>query len=350
MFRKKGFLVSVIMMLSLAFITACGGNPAPAGPNTGGTPPATGGNTGEEQAATDFPKQNITILVHTSAGGPTDLMAREIAKAAGPILGQNIIVENKPGGSGATQMAALSTAKPDGYTLATLTPSQIGAWNGNLKGQFSLNSFTYVQGVQVDPYIMVVHADSPYQTLQDLLDDMKANPGKITVGGYGAIGSGHNIAFNLLAESAGVDAAWTAYESTGDAVTALLGKHIVAANSNPGQVSQYVKAGQLRVLAVMSEERLASMPDVPTYKEAGYDVDTSWAQFRGLFAPAGVPENVLNVLNDAFAQAMETEEFKTYMENAEMEDGNMNNEQFTQYVEKQDKLSIEWMEKLGVTQ
>ncbi len=349
MSRMKGIIFSITVILSLILVTACGSGGAENSTNGAVNTPVAGGDTSENQEQTKFPDKNITIIVHTSAGGPTDLMARELAKAAGPILGTDIVVENKPGGSGATQMAALANSKPDGYTLGTLTPSQIGAWNGNLKGQFSRDSFTYVQGVQIDPYIIVVHADSPYQTLQDLIDDMKAKPGQITVGGYGAVGSGHNIAFNILAEKAGVDAAWTAYESTGDAVTALLGKHIVAANSNPGQVSQYVKAGQLRVLGVMSEERLASMPDVPTYKESGYDVDTNWAQFRGLFAPAGVPEDVLKVLNDAFSEAMQTEEFKTYMKNAELEDGTMNSREFTEYVNKQDQLSVKWMERLGIS-
>jgi tripartite-type tricarboxylate transporter receptor subunit TctC len=352
--RKVSITLAIISIMCLMLLAACSSTPSSSGNASTQEQPAASagaqGGTANETQKTDFPSNPITIIVHTSAGGPTDLMARELAKAASPILGQSIVVENRPGGSGATQMAAVATAKPDGYTLGTLTPSQIGAWNSNLKGKFSIDSFSYIQGVQIDPYIIVVNAESPYKTLQDLIEDMKKNPNKITVGGYGAVGSGHNVAWNILAEKAGVKANWTAFESTGDAVTALLGKHIMVANSNPGQVSQYVKAGKLRILGVMADKRLESFPDVPTYAEAGYPVDTSWAQFRGIFGPANIPQDVVDKLNSAFSEAMQTEEFKKYMQTAQLEDGNMNQEEFTNYVKNQDKLSVEWLKKLGASQ
>lgn len=333
MIRKKNIcLMLLLLILTMVF----------AGCSTGGS--------GSQDSSAKFPTQPVKLLVHTSAGGPTDLMARQIAKAAEPFLGQPIVVENKPGGSGANQMAALLSGGSDGYTLATITPSQIGTWNSNLKGTYGIDSFSYVAGVQIDPYIIVVNAESPYNTLKDLVDDMKNNPNVITVGGYGSVGSGHNVAWSILAEAAGVKGNWTAYESTGDAITALLGKHINVANSNPGQVIQYVEAGELRVLGVMADKRLESMPDVPTYAEAGYTVDTAWAQFRGIYAPAGTPDDVMKTLSDAILKATQTDEFKEYMKNSDLEDGSMDSTAFTEYIKKADKLSVDWLEKLGANQ
>jgi len=159
---------------------------------------------------------------------------------------------------------------------------------------------------------------------------MKKNPSKLSVSGYGSVGSGHNVAWNIFADTAGVKANWTPYESTGDAVTALLGKHVDIANSNPGQVSQHVKAGKLRILGVMSDKRLESFPDVPTYAEAGFKVDTSWAQFRGIYGPAGISQDAATKLSSAFAKAMQTAKFKKYMKDSELEDGSMDDKKYTE--------------------
>lgn len=337
--KKKWWVVLLSVMLM--FLAACNS------PQSSGEAQAENESASNE-GAENFPEKPVTILVHTSAGGPTDLMARELAKAAEPILGQKIIVENRPGGSGATQMAGLKSAETDGYTLGAMTPSQIGLIEGTLKDQYSLEDFSYISRAQIDPYIIVVNKKSPFNTLKELVEYAKENPGKLNVGGYGAVGSGHNVAWNILADKADVEANWTAYESTGDAVTAILGNHIDLANSNPGQVAQYVESGDLKVLGVMSEERLEEFPDVPTYGEEGYEVDTSWAQFRGIFAPSGVNEEIQKKLSDVFAEAMETEGYRDYMKKTMMVDGDMDNKEYAEYIEKQSELTKEWYERLGV--
>ncbi|BDH60172.1 hypothetical protein MTP04_03020 [Lysinibacillus sp. PLM2] len=300
-----------------------------------------------EGSALDFSKP-VTILVHTSAGGPTDLMARELAKAAEDVTGGTFIVENRPGGSGAVQMAEIANAKADGYTLGAMTPSQIGLIEGTLKEQYDLEDFSWISQGQIDPYVIVVHKDSPFNTLQDLVDYAKENPGKLTVGGYGAVGSGHNVAWNIFADEASIETTWTAYESTGDAVTAILGNHIDIANSNPGQVIQYYESGDLKILGVMSDVRLEELPNVPTYKEAGFDVDTSWAQFRGVYGPAGIDESTLQQLSDIFEKAMATENYQTYLKNSQMLPGDMDYKEFTDYINSQAEIMLNWYEKLGV--
>ncbi|MFP7443010.1 tripartite tricarboxylate transporter substrate binding protein [Bacillus infantis] len=331
-------LLTMLMVLVLA---ACNS------PQGAGTADAEN-ESGSSGMAEGFPDKPVTILVHTSAGGPTDLMARELAKAAEPILGQKILVENRPGGSGATQMAGLAAAKPDGYTLGAMTPSQIGLIEGTLKGQYKLDNFDWISRTQVDPYVIVVNKKSPFNTLEELVAYAKENPGELKVGGYGAVGSGHNVAWNIFADKAGIEATWAAYESTGDAVTAILGNHIDVANSNPGQVSQYAESGDLKILGVMNEERLEDLPDVPTYKEAGYDVDTSWAQFRGIFAPSGMNEDIKQKLSEVFAEAMETDGYKDYMKKAQMVEGSLGHEEYAEYIQNQADLTKEWYGRLGV--
>ncbi|WP_252312305.1 tripartite tricarboxylate transporter substrate binding protein [Sinobaca sp. H24] len=313
---------------------------------------ACGGQSEESGSAeeADFPEEDITIVVHTSAGGPTDLMARELGSAVETIIDQNVVIENLPGGSGATQMSEIASAENNGYTLGTMTPSQMGLLNGTLADQYSLEDFSWITRTQIDPYIIAVHEDSEFETLEDLVSYAEENPNDLNVGGYGGTGSGHNIAFNIFSESANIETNWTAYESTGDAVTALLGQHVDVINSNPGEVSQYVESGEVRILGVMAEEELAEMPDVPTYEEAGYDVDTDWSQFRGIYAPADVPDDVKENLSELFIEAMETEEYQEYMTNAQMQEGSMTNQEYDEFIQNQDELTSDWYERLGVNE
>ncbi len=303
---------------------------------------------GLTQAQEKFPQKAITIITHTSAGSPTDLMARHLGKAAETFLGQPVVVENKPGGGGAMQVAALLSAPADGYTLAAVTPTQIGAWESKLKGKFNIDQFAWIVRAEIDPYILVVQADSPWKTLHEFVEYAKQNPNKIRVGGYGSVGSGHNVAFNILAQSAGIKAVWMPYEGTNAAVTALLGGHIDAANSNPGQVAQHVEAGKLRILGVMADKRLKSLPNVPTYAEAGYAVDSGWSQFRGIFGRKEIPVSIQNKLCEAFVKAIKSDAFQDYLKKTDQEDGTMDLKAFTAFIKAQREITVRWYKELGI--
>jgi tripartite-type tricarboxylate transporter receptor subunit TctC len=295
-----------------------------------------------------FPTKPITIISHTAAGSPTDLMARQLGKAAEPLLGQTVVVENKPGGGGAMQTAALLSSPADGYTLAAVTPTQIGSWESTLKGKFNIDQFSWIARVEIDPYIIVVQAGSPWKTLKDLVEYGKKNPNKLKVGGYGSTGSGHNVAFTIFSQAAGIKTVWMPYEGTNAAVTALLGGHIDVANSNPGQVTQHVEAGKLRILGVMTPKRLKGLPDVPTYAEAGFPVEEGWVQFRGIFGRKGIPQPIQTQLSDVFLKAIKSATFQNYMKNAQMEDGSMGTEEFTAFAKQQGALTAKWYQELGI--
>ncbi|MBM4331692.1 MAG: tripartite tricarboxylate transporter substrate binding protein [Deltaproteobacteria bacterium] len=295
-----------------------------------------------------YPVKTITIITHTAAGSPTDLMARQLARAAEPLLGQTVVVQNKPGGSSAMQMAALLSAPADGYTLATVTPTQIGALEGPLKGQFNIDQFSWITCVEIDPYVIVVQAGSPWKTLKDLVDYGKKNPNKLRVGGFGSTGSGHNVAFNIFSKAADFKTVWMPYEGTNAAVIALLGGHIDVANSNPGQVAQHVEAGKLRILGVMAPKRLPDFPHVPTYAEAGYQVEEGWDQFRGILGRSGIPKPIQIQLSDIFLKAIKSAPFQDYLKKTQMEDGSMGTEEFAAFVKKQSKLTVHWYRELGI--
>lgn len=300
------------------------------------------------QGQNKFPTKPITLITHTKAGSPTDVMVRQLGRAAEPILGQPVVVVNKPGGSGAAQMASLRSAAPDGYTLGACTPTHVGAMQGPLKEKFSVQDFCWLCRIEIDPYIIIVRSDKPWKNLKEFVDFARKNPGKLKVGGYGAVGSGHNIAFNIFAKAAGIQVIWTPYEGTNDAVTAVLGGHVDAANSNPGQVTQFVEAQKLRVLGVMSGKRLPGLPDVPTYGEAGYPVETGWDQFRGIFGRKEIPESIQEKISQVFLQAAQTSAFVDYLKKTQMTDGSMDRKTFTDFIHKQEKLTIYWYKELGI--
>ena len=295
-----------------------------------------------------YPTKPITIISHTAAGSPTDQMVRQLGKAAEPLLGQTVVVENKPGADGAIQTGALLSAPADGYTLAAVTPTQIGSWESTLKGKFNIDQFAWIARVEIDPYVIVVQAGSPWKTLKDLVDFGKKNPNKLKVGGYGSIGSGHNVAFNIFSQAAGIKTGWTPYDGTNAAVIALLGGQIDVANSNPGVVIQHVQAGKLRILGVMTPKRLRGLPDVPTYAEAGFPVEEGWVQFRGIFGRKDIPQPVQNQLSEVFLKAIKSAAFQDYLKKSQTEDGAMGTKEFAAFAKKQATLTANWYQELGM--
>lgn len=296
--------------------------------------------------AQDFPTKPITIVAHTGAGSSTDIFARELAKNAEPLLGQPIVIENKPGGSGAAQMGVLMKSKADGYTVAINTLSHLTAWQTNLKGVYSWDDFSWIALAQRDPYVIVVRSDSDIDSLEKLA--AAGSDKMLNVGGYGAVGSAHQIAFSLWAEAAGLEFNWVPFEGGQQAMTALLGGHIDAVNTNPAPMLQFAEADRVKALGVLADDRLEALPDVPTYAEAGFEVDTGWQQVRGIYGPKDIPEDVKQTLSDAFLQAMQSEEFKAYMATTGQVAGDLGPQEYTAFIDKQMETAGRWLAQLGV--
>ena len=251
-------------------------------------------------ANAQFPDRPITMVVPFPPGGLADAVARPVAEAMSRDLKQPVVVENKPGAGGGIGMAAVAKAKPDGYTiLMSLSSYTVLPEADKLFGRapmYQLDQLKPVARFTADPTVFAVRADAPWKTLQDFVNDARANPGKFTYGSSGNYGTMH-VPMAMFAGAAGVKMVHVPYTGAGPAIVGLLGGQVDALSTGPATVVQQVKAGKVRVLAHWGDVRLVSLPDVPSMKESGTNVE--YAQWSGLFAPAGTPDAVLQRLRDA---------------------------------------------------
>lgn len=274
------------------------------------------GITGMATAQT-YPARPITILCWSAAGSPVDIYSRTMAKLLTAELGHNVIVENRPGGSGIVMTNMLVRGATDGYTIAATTLS-LATLFSEKAAQFKMDDLQMVARSQIDPYGLVVHTSTPFKTIEQFVAFARKKPGYLNVGGPFAISS-HRVAWEVFSEVAKFKTTWVPYPGGGPALTAIAGGHIDAAATNPGNVKPMIDAGKVRVLAVSSDKRLEDFPDVPTYKEKGWDVVRY--QWRGIMAKAGTPKPVVDRLASAMQKAQQTQEWKTYLKRVSQLDG-----------------------------
>ena len=271
------------------------------------------------QADEPYPSRPITMVVPFPPGGVADLTGRPTAQAMEKALKQPVVVSNKTGAGGATGMATVANAKPDGYTLLmALSSISIIPEADKLFGRqpaYRMSQLAPVALISADPTVLVVRTESPWKTVKEFVEDAKKRPGALSFSSSGVYGTLH-MAMEMFAHSAGVKMRHVPYTGAGPAVTALLGGHVDALASGPSAVISQVKAGKFRVLASWGTTRLASLPDVPTFKELGYK-DVEFYIWSGVFAPSGTPAPVMNTLRDAVRQAVQDAEFKKAMEKIE---------------------------------
>ena len=269
---------------------------------------------GSAAAQDAYPSHHITMVVPFPPGGVADLTGRPTAFAMEKILKQRIIVENKAGAGGAVGMAYVDNAKPDGYTIMmALSSISIIPEAEKLferKSPYQMNQLAPIALISADPTVLVVRADSPWKTVKDLVDDAKKRPGKISFSSSGIYGTLH-MAMEMFAQAADIKLWHVPYTGGGPAMNALVGGHVDALASGPSAVIGQIKGGKLRPLATWGEKRLAALPEVPTFKELGYDVE--FYIWSGLFAPAGTPAPVMAMLRSAARQGVEDAEFKAIM-------------------------------------
>lgn len=265
------------------------------------------GTVGAQEA---YPSKPIKWIVPFPAGGGTDVIARIIAQQMSTKIGQPVVVDNKPGAGSMIGAQALATAAPDGYTIGTVDMSTV-ALNPNLYSSVPYNSlkdFTYIGGTNLFPYVLVVRSTLPVKNLQELIALAKKEPGKLTYGSGGPGGPNH-LGIERLQRKVGIQLAHIPYKGDAPAIQDLLGGQIDMYIGNTVVTMPYLSTGKLRAIAVGMPERLAVLPDVPTFAEAGVkDYDSnSW---QGLAAPAHLPAPVAKKLTDALAAALASDEVK----------------------------------------
>ena len=266
-----------------------------------------------------YPSRNITMIVPFPAGGQADLAARPVAAVLEKILGKPVIVDNRAGGGGGSVgNAAAARAEPDGYTLLmTLSSLAVLPEADRLFDRpvaYEVSQFAPVTRVLADPTLLAVPASAPWKTLQEFVDDAKARPGQIPYGSSGPYGTLH-IAMEMFAASAGIKLLHVPFRGAGPALTALLGGTVQALASAPGALKQQVDDGKLRVLANWGAERIASFPNLPTFRELGYK-DVEFYIWAGLFAQSALPAPIMAQLRKAMADAVKAPEVVKTFETA----------------------------------
>jgi tripartite-type tricarboxylate transporter receptor subunit TctC len=237
-------------------------------------------------------------------------MARQIALIGERYFGVDIKVVNKVGGEGAVAMAHVREQPADGYYIGTFTISQAVAMAAG-GVPFTPRDILPLIKVQNDPYVIVTRVEEPFNNLIELFAYAKANPGKLTAGGYG-VATAHSLAFQRLLRKAGdPDIRWIPYEGTAPAVIAALGGHVTVANANWGVVSEHVRAGTMKVLGISTTERIDPAPDVPTYTEQGFPLVLS--HWRGFYVHPDTPEDVVTEILRLFRQTIHDPEFGEFM-------------------------------------
>jgi putative tricarboxylic transport membrane protein len=294
--------------------------------------------------AQTYPTRTVTVLCWSAAGSPVDIFARVMAKLLTAELGQSVVVENRVGGSGVVLVNAMLKAPADGYLIAANTVS-LASLFGEPGANFRVEDLQMVTRSQVDPYAMVAHTSTPFRTVDEFVAYARKKPDFVNVGGAFAM-SGHRVAWELLADVAKFRTTWVAFQGGGPALTALAGGHIDIAATNPGNVKPFVDAGKVRVLAVSSEQRLDDFPNVPTYRERGWDVVRY--QWRGIMAKAGTPQAVTDRLVAAIQKAQQTPEWKAYLKQVTQLDGYQGPDAFRATLLQDMKEMEHYKKKLGL--
>ncbi len=265
---------------------------------------AAGGAALAQDAVESYPNRTVTIIVPFAAGGNTDVKTRLVAKQLGTILKQPVIIDNRPGASGNIGIELLTRAAPDGYTIAmgSFGPLAVNPWIYP-KVNFDPKALVPIILLEKSPLVLAVPAAKPYRTVADVVAAAKAKPGGLNIANAGP-GGAHHLSAELFESAAGIDMVGVPFKGGGPAASALLAGQVDMMFEQTGAALPSIQAGKIRPIAVTSVKRLSSMPDVPTFIEAGYP-QVSVSNWMGYVAPKGTPPAIVAKLQQAFAKAIE---------------------------------------------
>mgnify|MGYP003656996731 CR=1 FL=1 len=265
---------------------------------------------GTSLAQADYPDKPINLVVGYSAGGGTDVMARTVAKYLEEQLGDGatVVVKNMPGAGGQIGFSALASASPDGYTIGTMNLPAALALTYDREADYDVDSFTWLANFVSDPNTLVVPKDSDIASVEDLIAYARDVQGKMPVG-LSSLGGNDHFSAIQFAEAADIQLNYVPFNGAAQARSALMGGHVAMGTMAYSQTVGFEE--ELRVLAVLADERLEQAPNVPTAKELGFDIEMG--SFRGLAAPADLPDDIRSALLDALEDVAEDTNFRSDM-------------------------------------
>lgn len=255
-------------------------------------------------SAQDYPERPVQFIVPWSPGGGSDVLMRLVSNHVQPYLGAELPIINMPGVSGTVGLLEASQRRPNGYTVAQVHEGLLVAHHTGIT-PLNWDDFDPVASMTSSPQFLVVNASSPWQTFEEFVEHAKANPGEIRMGV--TLGGIPHVHAAMIEEAAEIEFRYVGHEGTGERIRAVVGNNIDAAIGDIASALEFVRNGDLRFLATGSTERLPQTPEVPTLQELGYDLELSVN--RGIVAPKGTPEERIAVLEEAFRNLAEDEEF-----------------------------------------
>ena len=295
-------------------------------------------------AAQNYPDKPIEMVAWASPGGGSDRMCRAFAQAASEVFGQEVYVINKAGGGGAVGMSYVQSKPADGYTILGVTNNLVFTPLSKPDFKYSHKDFESIIMWGFDPKVIAVGTTTPYQTIEDLVEAAKKDPGNIKFGLFGT-GTDDHIISVMLGQEAGVKFGYVPFDSGGEQLAAMLGGHVAAMVTEFQEVATQVEAGKVRILATATGQRLDSLPDVPTMREKGWDVVVP--KFRGLVVKKGVPAEVKDFLIAKSLTAIQQPVFKSYLKNSKIEPYFLVGSEFDELIAKQQVKFGEILKELG---
>jgi tripartite-type tricarboxylate transporter receptor subunit TctC len=302
---------------------------------------------GAGPAAAQYPDRPIEMIITFPPGGPTDIAARVVQPSLAKALNVPVVLVNKGGSGGAVAMDAVAKARPDGYTIAATVRSTISitpAMQANVP--YRLKDFEMIGTYAASPQALVVRKGAPWRTLEELVNDVKANPGKHS---YGSAGQGTNshLTMELLKLSRGLDLAHVPFQGSGPLKNAVLGGHVQVGSLSLATMIPLIKSGDVVGLVISGDKRNPAVPDVPTMAEKGVP-EASLSTTMELYAPAGTPKPVVDRLAQALAATMKNPETLAALEKAGLEPYHHSPEESRRQVERETEVVLAAAKKLGL--
>lgn len=288
-----------------------------------------------------YPEKPVEVIVAMQAGGGTDVAARTLFKFAEKYFGQSFAIINKPGASGEIGWTAIAQAKPDGYTIGFINPPAFLMLPIQRPAcKYRLEDFQLIANVVMDPGVIGVGKDSKFKTLRDFMAEAKKAPKAVSIS-YTGPGTSEALLLGRIEKQEGTELNKVPFDGSAPGMVALMGNHVDAVAMNLSETHTYVQDGNLRLLGVGAPERDPAAPDVPTYKEEGYDY--LQVALRGVAAPKDIPAEALKAIEDAIAKALEDPEFQAKAKELQLPLHYMNAQEYTKFLQGIDAdLQEEW--------
>lgn len=299
-----------------------------------------------QTAAADYPEKPVTLVVWSGAGGALDTYGRKLAELLEREAGWTVKVDNRPGGSGAVGLSQIVTQPADGSNILVLTGTlTFGIAQGLIP--FKLEDLRLLRAMQSEPSSLAVLNDSQFQSVDDFVAYMKENPNGLKVGGHSS-GGFHQYMLYQLMQQGGFESGWIPHDASGKVTLGLLGKHIDAAMMTPSTGLAQVKSGEIRLLGVTTPERSPFLPDAPTFKEQGFDLEG--AIWRGIAVKAGTPDDVVAAIQSAIDKVTASEDWKAFQRDQFQDSPDWAEAEFTERVQSDLVEQTEFLKAMGFVQ